>query len=118
MLLTAFAAGLAPRDTVRPGGETPGERAAALPAGRTLEQRIPAAPGSDSRIRVRRGDVLQLEVAGNELDSVLLERLDRIEAIEPTTPARFKLLVDAPPGVYPIRLVEADRRIGQITVKE
>jgi hypothetical protein len=66
---------------------------------------------------VHRGDVLRLEVSGDELDSVLIEQLDRMEAIEPSTPARFELLVDAPAGVYPIRLVEADRRIGAIEIR-
>jgi hypothetical protein len=55
-------------------------------------------------------------VSGDLLDTVLIEQLDRIDAIEPTTPARFEFLVDAQAGVYPIRLVEADRRIGTIEI--
>ena len=49
---------------------------------------------------------------------MLLERLERIEAIEPTTPARFSMLVEAPAGIYPIRLLEADRRIGMIEITD
>jgi hypothetical protein len=67
---------------------------------------------------VQRGDLLELEVAGDTLDSVLIERLDRIDAIEPTTPARFNMVVDATAGIYPIRLVEADQRIGALVVGE
>jgi hypothetical protein len=67
---------------------------------------------------VRRGDVLKLEVTGDVLDSVEIERLDRMEAIEPLTPARFELLAEAPAGVYPIRLVDADRRIGAIEIRD
>jgi hypothetical protein len=113
MLLTALAAGLSPRDE-----QTPVPRADSLPAGEPVVERIPADPGSNSRVSVQRGDLLELEVTGDMLDSVLIERLDRIDAIEPTTPARFNLLVEAAPGIYPIRLVEADRRIGALVVAE
>ena len=51
------------------------------------------------------------------LDAVLIERLGLIDAIDPTTPARFTVLADAP-GVYPIRLVDADRRIGTLEVQD
>ena len=119
MLLSALAAGLAPRDPVtRP--ETAVAPAAALPAGSTVTREIPAGAraGGGSRIAVRRGDTLRLEVAGDTLDSVLIERLDRMEAIEPEKNARFEILIDAPAGAYPIRLVEADRRIGTIEVRD
>jgi hypothetical protein len=111
MLLTALAAGLAPREeqTAPPAGDT-------LPAGDPVVKRITAEPGSNSRVTVQRGDLLELEVAGDLLDSVLIERLDRIDSIEPTTPARFNLVVEATPGIYPIRLVEADRRIGALVI--
>jgi hypothetical protein len=113
MLLTALAAGLTPRDD----DQTP-PAAGTLPAGATVVKQIPADPAANSRVEVRRGDLLELEVAGDVLDSVLLERLDRIDAIEPTTPARFNIVVDALAGTYPIRLVEADRRIGSIVVRD
>jgi hypothetical protein len=113
MLLAALAAGLAPRD---PAGDT-ATPATSLPKGATVAREISATPGSDARIVVQRGDVLQLEVSGDTLDSVLIEQLDRMEAIEPSTPARFEILADAPAGVYPIRLVEADRRIGAIEIR-
>jgi hypothetical protein len=112
MLLTAVAAGLAPREQA----DEPPARTSNLPAGTIVEKEIPAAPGSDSRVVVQRGDVLKLEVAGDVLDSVQIERLDRMEAIEPLTPARFEFLAEAPAGVYPIRLVDADRRIGSIEI--
>ena len=112
MLLTAVAAGLAPQEQA----SEPPAQASNLPVGTTVEKVIPAAPGSDSRVVVRRGDVLKLEVTGNVLDSVEIERLDRMEGIEPLTPARFEFLAEAPAGVYPIRLVDADRRIGSIKI--
>ena len=113
MLLTALAAGLAPREepAASPGVGT-------LPAGDRVVKQIPADPAANSRVSVQRGDLLELEVTGDTLDSVLIERLDRIDAIEPTTPARFNMVVDATPGIYPIRLVEADQRIGALVVGE
>ena len=117
LLLTAMAASIAPRDLTG-GDDGAATGAPALPAGTVIAEEIPAAPGSNSRIAVSRGDTLQLEVAGDELDSVLIERMDRVDGIEPTTPARFDLLIDAPAGSYPIRLVDADRRIGSIVVSD
>ena len=114
MLLTALAAGLAPREASEPSAA----QSSGLPAGTTVVEEIPAEPGADSRVVVRRGDVLQLAVSGDILDSVLIERLDRIEAIEPLTPARFEILAEWPAGVYPIRLIEADRRIGSIEITD
>ena len=113
MLLAALAAGLAPQEEANEG---PAAQTSTLPEGTTVVEEISAAPGSDSRVVVRRGDRLQLEVKGDTLDSVLIERLDRMEAIEPLTPARFDILAEAPAGVYPIRLVDADRRIGSIQI--
>jgi hypothetical protein len=115
MLLTALAAGLAPPPPV--DTPPPTERSS-VPAGRTVAEEIPAEAGADSRVVVRRGDLLQLEVSGDTFDCVLIERLDRMDAVEPTTPARFEILADAPAGVYPIRLVDADRRIGSIEITD
>ena len=61
------------------------------------------------------GDLIRLEVAGDVLDEVQIERLDRIDAIEPLTPARFEVIPEVA-GVYPIRLIEADRRIGRLDI--
>ena len=113
MLLTALAAGLTPREQ-----QSLSSADGTLPAGDRVVKRIPADPAANTRVSVQRGDLLELEVAGDRLDSVLIERLDRIDAIEPTTPARFNMVVDATAGIYPIRLVEADQRIGAIVVAE
>jgi len=114
LLLAALASALVPRDE---GADTP-TPATSLPAGRTVAEEIPAAKGSDSQVEVRRGDLLELEVAGDVLDTVLIEQLDFLDAIEPTTPARFNLVIDAPAGTYPIRLVDADRRVGSLIVSD
>ena len=116
MLLTALAAGLAPRETAQQ--PPPAQTSSSLPAGDTVDKQIPAAVGSDTPVVVRRGEVLRLEVTGDVLDSVLIEGLDRMEGIAPLTPARFEILADAPAGLYPIRLVDADRRIGSISITD
>lgn len=118
MLLTAVAASIAPRDLTGGDEGGPVRGPGDLPAGDVVTKVIPSAPGADSRIAVSRGDTLELEVEGDILDTVLIERLDRIDPIEPETHARFNLLVDVPAGTYPIRLVEADRRIGSIVVSD
>ena len=115
LLLSALAAGLAPRQQV---GTAPETERSALPPGTTLPRAISADPGADAKVKVHRGDLLQLEVSGDVLDSVLIERLDMMDAIAPLAPARFDLLIDAPAGVYPIRLVDADRRIGVIAISD
>jgi hypothetical protein len=114
LLVSALAAGLTPRRVAAPVPQSP----AALPAGTTVSETIPAAEGADTPVRVRRGDVLELAVEGDVIDTVLLERLDRLDGITPESRAYFSLLVEAPAGLYPIRLVEADRRIGSIQVTE
>jgi hypothetical protein len=114
LLLAALAAGLAPQRSLDDGAPQPRSD---LPSGGEVVEELSADEGAEARnLMVRRGDVLRLEVSGDTLDSVLIERLDRIEAIEPSTPARFDLLIDAPAGVYPIRLIEADRRIGALQI--
>jgi hypothetical protein len=113
MLLAVLAAGLAPQ---QPGDDAPPAPMSDLPPGVDVVEEI-SADDSDARVIVHRGDVLSLAVTGDTPDSVLIERLDRIESIDPSTPARFELLADAPAGVYPIRLIDADRRIGAIVIR-
>jgi hypothetical protein len=119
LLLTALAASIAPRQTVEdPGTPLRAPAATVRPTGATVTRAIRAVPGTETSVRVKRGDLLELEVGGDVLDTVLIERLDQMDAIEPTTPARFNLIVDAPAGVYPIRLVDGDRRIGRLRVTD
>jgi len=114
LLVSALAASLTPRRGPSPLPESP----AGLPAGTTVSKTIYADDGADAQVRVRRGDVLELHVDGDVLDTVWLERLDRLDGIEPDSPAYFSLLVEAPAGLYPIRLVDSDRRIGAIQITD
>ena len=114
LLLAALAAGIAPQRAADDGAPPPRSE---LPSGGEVVEELSADAGAEPRnLMVRRGDVLRLEVSGNTLDSVMIERLDRIESIEPSTPARFDMLIEAPAGIYPIRLLEARRRIGALQI--
>jgi hypothetical protein len=110
MLLTALAAGLAPQqdDATTPSAPRPGPTPTTVPGAMSAE-------ATDQTLEARVGDLIQLEVDGDVLDEVHIERLDRYDPIEPTTPARFEVIPETA-GVYPIRLVEADRRIGRLEI--
>jgi hypothetical protein len=111
LLLAAVAAGLAPEPETT---EIPSQPPAARPV--TIVDRQLSAAEDDQSIRARVGDLIRFEVTGDVLGSVEIERLDRIDGIAPNTPARFEVLADTA-GVYPIRLVEADRRIGRLDIR-
>ena len=116
MGLTALAASFAPRQPVtREERETatPTPEPAGSPTFGTVRETVSTADG-DARVRVREGDVVELEVVGDERDSVMV--LGRIDAIDPTTPARFSLLADAP-GEHPIELVDERRQIGTLVIR-
>jgi hypothetical protein len=111
MLLTALAAGLAPQpDDGDPPPSPPPSRTPDV-----VEESI-SAEQDDQSVPARVGDLIRLEVTGDLIDQVQIERLDRIDPIEPTTPARFEIIPETA-GVYPIRLVDADRRIGRLDIK-
>jgi hypothetical protein len=114
LLLATLAAGVAPRRPLPPA--PPSSLPAATEGAGTVERTISAEPGERTAVRIDRGAVLHLEVTGSMLDSVMLDGLDRTEVIEPLTPAIFDILAERP-GVYPIRLVEADRRIGRLVIR-
>ncbi len=69
------------------------------------------------RVRARPGQTVILEVQGHVFDEVVLTGLDRSAAIAPEAPARFELFVDRP-GRFEIRLLDADRRLGELLVRE
>ena len=116
MGLTALAASLAPRQPVtREGRETatPTPATAGSPTFSTVHETLNTEDG-DARVSVRVGDVVELEVAGPERDSVMV--LGRVDTIDPTTPARFALRADEP-GEHPIELLEAEKQIGTLVVR-
>jgi hypothetical protein len=122
MGLTALAASLAPRDpAVRDERQraTPTPAATAPASGpatvRTVERTISADADRPQRVVVDEGDIVQLEVASSEIDSVVF--MDEVEPVDPESDARFNVLADEV-AEHEIRLLDADRVIGTLEVRE
>jgi hypothetical protein len=117
MGMTALAASVAPRQPVTSEDRreaTPTPAPAGSPTLATVEKRISIADG-DARVTVDEGDLVELIIEGPERDSVLL--LNRMDTIHPESPARFSLLAGEP-GEYPIELVDAERQVGTLVIRE
>jgi hypothetical protein len=115
VVLTALAAGMAPRRPLAPTDAPEASPAATTTASRTLERTLDAdAPAK--RVVARSGETLVLTVKASEIDSVGIEGLSGMEPVEPDSPAHFELLADEP-GSYPVELVDAGRQVGTILVR-
>jgi hypothetical protein len=116
--LTVIAASLAPRQPAprdQPAAEaTPNPSTGADDSARTLTRTL-STNGRPKRLTVDRGVLVDLGVDGDELDSVSLE--GEVEIVTEETNARFNVYADTP-GEYEIRLVEADRPVGTLVVRE
>ena len=120
MGLTALAASVVPREPlIREGARratptpTPTTTADAATPVRNVRRTL-VITDEPGRITVHQGDLLQLTVKSNELDSVSV--LDRVEPVERESPALFSVLADTP-GQFPIELVDAGRVVGTLVVK-
>jgi hypothetical protein len=114
MGIAALAASLTPRQPVsqqerREASPTPDP--SGTPTLATIEKDLTT---SQADLTVNEGDLVELTISGPERDSVML--LDRMDTIDPDSPARFSL-VAGEPGEYPIELVEADRQIGTLVIR-
>jgi hypothetical protein len=135
MGLTALAATLAPRDPSprgsgapsvpsparTPTAPTPGPEATATPAPEHVET-VNAAISADEgakrpRVTADVGDIVNITVEGDVIDAVSVEGLTDHATLDPESPAVLELFADTP-GRYPITLLEAERRIGTLDVKE
>jgi hypothetical protein len=90
---------------------SPTPAAAGTPTLTTVKKELTT---SEADVTVNEGDLVELTISGPERDSVML--LDRMDTIDPASPARFSLVAGAP-GEYPIELVAADRRIGTLVIR-
>jgi hypothetical protein len=116
MGITALAASVAPRQPVTRDdrrASTPTPAPAGSPTLVTVSKTLSTSEG-DTQVGVREGDLVELTVTGPERDSVTV--LGRVDAMDPTTPARFSL-VAGEPGEHPIELVDADRQIGTLVIR-
>jgi hypothetical protein len=115
MLLTALAASVAPRETAQR------DDAAVTPAAPTTPTLAPVqetldASAEGQRVLARVGQTVTIVVRSDTLDTVSLAEMGT-KTTEPDSPARFELLADVP-GSYPIELLEADRRIGVLEIRD
>jgi hypothetical protein len=123
MGLTALAASVAPRDSAVRGPQperrdptpTPTPTSPDAPSTTRTVVRTISADAAPRRVVVREGDLVELQVANSELDTVRL--MGRIEPVEPLANARFHILADRP-DKYPIELLESGRRIGTLEVRD
>jgi hypothetical protein len=119
MGLTALAASIAPREPLVRSERhaTPTPTPSPPPASsdvETVNRKLDVShPGK--RLVVNEGDLVDLEVRGDDVDSVQL--LDEVAPLDPQSPAVFQLLADRP-GSYPIELVDAERQVGTLVVRE
>ena len=111
MVITALAAGLAPRESAMDEG-SPSPAATGevqVPIMQTLD-----AQAEGQRVEAEVGQIVRIVVTSDELDTVSMADVG-FETTEPDSPARFELLADVP-GTYPIELLEADRQIGELEI--
>jgi hypothetical protein len=125
LALTVLAAGVAPRQPVTP--VTPRASAQPTPPPATpepspggaqlIERTLRAQPGAEPpRVRARVGDTIRLEVHSTEIDSVLIDELDKLEPVDPQSPARFEVFAERP-GSYAITLLDAGSAVGSLEVR-
>jgi hypothetical protein len=123
MGLTALAASLAPppgrtgRTPFATATPAPTASPTAAPAGDgTVRARISASRSAVPReVRAAPGDLVDLVVAGDVVDTVAIDGQPVLEPIDPDSPALVELYADTP-GRFAIRLLDAGRRIGTLSV--
>jgi hypothetical protein len=84
--------------------------------GKLLPGLIDAGSREQETIRIRLGDQLELRVISRRADQVEIPGFGELEDVDPDAPAHFDLL-PFETGSYPVRLVEAGRKIGEIEVR-
>ena len=115
MALTALAASFAPRDSALREDDAPAQAAPPASAREPVQRTLDAA-GEGQRVVARVGQDVVIVVRSEELDTVSIAEVGA-EPTEPDSPARFELLADVP-GTYPIELLEAERQIGELEIRE
>ena len=84
--------------------------------GNRVSKTIHASAGGTERIRLRLGDQLALSVRSATADQVEIPALGLIDDVDPGAPARFDILAETP-GKFEVRLLDARRTVGRITVR-
>ena len=114
--LTALAAGVAPRERVSTDSSPPPAPAPAREQASGTVVRTLDAGSTGQRVVARVGQIVELTVRSDTLETVSLGDVG-VETAEPDSPAHFELLADEP-GSYPIELLEDERQIGTLEIRE
>ena len=112
MVITALAAGLAPRESAMDEG-SPSPAATGEVVQEPVMQTLDA-QAEGQRVEAEVGQIVRIVVTSDTLDTVSMAEVG-FETTEPGSPALFELLADVP-GTYPIELLEADRQIGELVI--
>lgn len=107
-LVGTLLGGLAPREDQASKPDLP--PVAATPAD-TVRATLPR----DEVVRAEVGDLVELTVTAEQVDSATIEDLGLTEALAPEAPAQFSFLADRP-GSFPVTLTLTDDRAGRIVV--
>lgn len=103
-------------ETTRPEPRGPGDGRAQ--GGRLIEATLEADPRRPPEtITMRLGDELELTVRSQTADQVEIPVLGRLAFVGPGSPARFYLFGQRT-GVFEVRLLEGERAIARISVRE
>lgn len=115
--VSTVAAALVPVDRDAGGDETTSTSTSTRerPTGQRVPASIHAGADKQKTIRVHPGDQLQLKVTSPKADEVEIRALDQLEDVDPDAEATFDLLLFEP-GHFGVRLVESERKIGEIVV--
>ena len=113
MVITALAAGVAPRESAM-DGDSPSPSATAGEVAQEPVMQTLDAQAEGQRVEAEVGQIVRIVVTSDTLDTVSMADVG-FETTEPDSPARFELLADVP-GTYPIKLLEADRQIGELKI--
>ena len=113
MVITALAAGIAPRESAM-DGDSPSPSATAGEVAQEPVMQTLDAQAEGQQVEAKVGQIVRIVVTSDELDTVSMADVG-FETTEPDSPARFELLADVP-GTYPIELLEADRQIGELEI--
>lgn len=118
--ISALAAALVPPPPANDQEQTEGSPSSPPPTpepgGELVNARIDAGASEPEEIRVQVGDQLALTVRARVADEVEIPDLGLLEFAAPLAPARFDILLPEEAS-HEIRLIEADRVIGEIVVE-
>lgn len=115
LVIGAVAAALAPEPARQPAAtatQPTTTTTAPRTVARTIDLSLPAGSTSDDVVKARSGDLVRLTVASSAPGVVTIDGLDRREAAEPNSPARFEFFAEKT-GTFAVRLAPSAEPAGE-----